>query len=49
MYFFDAVVTFRGWPLQVMNFVNPVQTGILEVTISPSYGEIKEHPFFHCE
>jgi len=32
-----------------MNFINPVQTGIPEMTISPSYGEIKEHPFFQCE
>jgi len=47
--FLDAAVTFRGWPLQVINFINPVQTCILEMTISPSYGDIKEHPFFQCE
>jgi hypothetical protein len=34
---------------EVMNFINPVQKGIVEITMSRSYGDIKEHPFFQCE
>jgi hypothetical protein len=40
---------FRGWPLKVINLINPVQTGVLEMTISSSYGDIKERSFFQCE
>jgi hypothetical protein len=43
MYFLDATVTFRGCPFQVVDFINSLQTGILLMTISVLYGDIKEH------